>query len=92
MLPFSWDIGFLVALFQNIHTCNRREVKKWQSHPYGLNTVRDSSLYTVREITGCRFKRQLNLMHVDVSYWWEAWSKSFQSAQIYGSYSGACGL
>ena len=27
-LPFSWDIGLLVAWFQNIHTCIRREVRK----------------------------------------------------------------
>lgn len=27
-LPFSWDIGLLVAWFQNIHTCNSRKVRK----------------------------------------------------------------
>lgn len=76
-LPFNCDIG-LVAWFQNIHTCNRKKVRKWQSHPSGLNTAWDSSLCTMRQITFCRFKRQLNLMHVDTNYWWKAWSKSFQ--------------
>lgn len=27
-IPFSRDIGLLVAWFQNLHTCNRREVRK----------------------------------------------------------------
>lgn len=78
--------------FQNIHTCSRREVRNWQSCPSELNTVWDSNLCTLRQIMCCRFKRQLNLMHMEQATGGRLGANPFNAAQIYKNYLGACRL